>query len=89
MARLNPKRRRERLLHLALIELGRERNPSIVAQSGHIRSSRKDHKVNEAFAVPLYARSPKPMNFDGSGKKGKVVQGKFVPQKGKKPFSLT
>lgn len=41
MARLNPKRRRAQKLREALTELGKANNPSMVAQTGDMRSSAK------------------------------------------------
>jgi hypothetical protein len=83
MARLNPKRRRALALTKALVALAKSRNPSLVADSGHIRSSAKAHKVNEAFGVPLYSRKPKPVNYDGQGKEGRIVRGKIIPKRKK------
>lgn len=71
MARLNARRRREAKLVVALNLLANSRNPTTQAASGIVRSSHKP----ELLATQSF-HAPRPLNFDGQGKRGRIVDGK-------------
>jgi hypothetical protein len=71
MARLSNVRRRELALRNALTMLANSRDPSMVAKEGVIRSSHKP-----ALLQTQTFHAPRPTNFDGQGKRGRIVDGK-------------
>ena len=81
MARLNAKRRRALALEKARHEFALVLNPSMVASEGHVRSSHKAKVANQMIPSVARAYSPKPLNFDSEGVKGRVQRGKVVPPK--------
>lgn len=84
MARMNARRRRAVKVQAALIELGKYRNPSTVAEQGALRSS---HKTTLLATQRFHA--PKPVNFDKAGVRGKIVKGQLKPLPGRKLWSKT
>lgn len=79
MARLNAYRRRQIKLDQATTLLGKANNPSTVAQDGSIRSSHKPH-----VTAQLGFHAPRPSNFDGNGKRGRIVDGKVISPRPKR-----
>lgn len=79
MARLNAYRRRQLKLDVATTLLGKARNDSTVASDGNIRSSHKPH-----VTIQLGFHAPRPTNFDGQGKRGRIVDGKVVSPRPKR-----
>jgi len=71
MARLSNKRRRDLKVRQALTLMAQTRDPSMVAKEGVIRSS---HKPVLLQTQTFHA--PRPLNFDGQGKRGRIVDGK-------------
>lgn len=67
MARLNAKRRRERVASLQRHTVALELNPSTVAATGLVRSSHKVNTLN--YVIPSVARaySEKPLNWETKG----------------------
>ena len=84
MARLNAKRRRALALHKARQEFAQVLNPTTQASSGNVRSSTgvaKTHNANHVVPAVVRAFTPKPLNWDNRGVRGKVSRGKLVPPK--------
>jgi hypothetical protein len=81
MARLNAKRRRALALKLARHELAKDLNPTTQASIGQVRSSHKAKVANQLIPSVARAYSPKPLNLDSSGVRGRVVSGRVMPPK--------
>lgn len=69
MARLNAKRRRALALERARHEFALALNPTMVAESGQVRSSHKVNTLN--YVIPSVARAmaPRALNPDSNGSK--------------------
>lgn len=82
MARLNKRRRAELNASLA----ARVSNPSVQPSSGFVRSSTgraKQNNADQAIPEVVRAYAPNPIDetrlLEGSGVRGRVSRGKFVP----------
>jgi hypothetical protein len=85
MARLNGKRRRELALLRARQEFAKMLNPTTQADTGKVRSSHKTHIAAQVVPAVARAYSPKPLNWEGRGKRVRAPKGKPLPQ----TFDLT
>lgn len=78
MARLNAKRRRALAAKLARQALAVELNPTTQAEVGQVRSSYKPKVANQLIPSVARAFTPKPLNMDSTGVRGRVSGGKLV-----------
>lgn len=76
MARLNGKRRRALALMRARQEFAKVLNPTVQADSGQVRSSHKVHVANQVVPAVARAYTPKPLNWEGKGKRVQRLKGK-------------
>ncbi len=87
MARLNPKRRRALALAWARHKLALSLNPTTQQATGAVRSSYKATVANQLIPSVARAYTPKPLNTDSNGSRGRVSGGKLVKPSGKARWS--
>lgn len=80
MARLNARQKRAAKRRAALYAKGMFLNPSTQPTDGFVRSSHKVKVANQYVPAVARAFSPKPLNWDTAGKRGKVVKGQLKPK---------
>ena len=87
MARLNPARRRAQRAILARHDLAVVLNPTTQSETGSVRSSHKPTVANQLIPSVARAFTPKPLNWDSVGVRGRVSGGQLVKPKGKARWS--
>lgn len=88
MARLNARQKRARKRLLAIHALGVHRNPPMVATSGPMRSSQKQHLLSTLTYTMVRSKMSRGINLDSEGVKGRKTPNGKIKRKTAKPFSV-
>lgn len=90
MSRLNSRQKRAAKVRAAIHALATARNASTQSTIGNVRTSLNPSVHLSAYSAPRDQADQSITGFISGAKRGKVVRGKFVPDRGtKKPFSGT